>query len=818
MELLFRGEYINDGKIEDYINKLEETLVDDLANNDLSLRETIDALAALGKKLLADDGFLMPELRDTGLTEEEAKEAKQGAAAILDREALYKKVKRELFETPFELAKRNPKDGQLEGWMSLGVLGHVTSSNDAVLPFLSAVEGLLSGNINVVKTARGSSGVAIAMAKELCAICPKLSAYMYIFPISSKQKELLGALFACCDGIAVWGSEGAVAGVRELAAPGTRIIDWGHRISFAYVTKAGNTPDALRAIARDIAANEQQACSAPQVVYYETESRDELAGFAHAMFDALSDISPRYPLHAMSAEERAELTSQTELAKLGEIMGDKLCLDGGDFRVFVEYDSALSSSPLFRTIIVKPMARGNIIGALRPFRSYLQTAGLACAAGELCGLTTRLMRAGVTRVTSPGKMMEGYDGEPHDGVYALSRYVKRVSMENGAMPSGIMEMGELERNEKAPFEPGTPIMHKADFKVEDQGSGEGKLIIKSGGSSGKAVYAPHTYSDAQMTYQTTARAMIAAGLDPKEDVCMNLFYCGDMYGGFISMYEALKLADITQLPMAASMDMDFVLDEIEHNGATALIGMPTYLIKLFREQRERLKKYGKIKKIFYGGEHFDPQQIDEIKRDFGVSHIGSLVYGCNEIGAIGYTCPYCTGSEHHLLSSKYMEILKIDSDEPAAPGETGRIVLTPVDQEHTSVRRYEIGDLGRFVDEPCGCGRLARRFELLGRFGDIFKFATNYLNAARIKRIFTEALNYTGWLQIRLDYDGTSKMTILTENDIPGALDVLTEQYPEIAESVHDKTGEVICRAAARDEFLLSTGGGKVRLVVDNRK
>lgn len=175
---------------------------------------------------------------------------------------------------------------------------------------------------------------------------------------------------------------------------------------------------------------------------------------------------------------------------------------------------------------------------------------------------------------------------------------------------------------------------------------------------------------------------------------------GDLYGGFISIYESLKQADVIQLPMAAEMDMAYVAREITENHVNVLLGMPTYLLRLFREQKEVLAAYGGVEMILYAGEHFDPAQTEYLKKTFHIKRIGSLAYGCNEIGSMGYACPYCEGSQHHVVASKYLEILKLDSDEPVEEGETGRLVWTPVDQENTGIQRYEIGDLGRFVKGP----------------------------------------------------------------------------------------------------------------------
>ncbi|MCL1941765.1 MAG: hypothetical protein FWG09_07465, partial [Synergistaceae bacterium] len=495
--------------------------------------------------------------------------------------------------------------------------------------------------------------------------------------------------------------------------------------------------------------------------------------------------------------------------------GEGAALCGENFRIFVNYEKSLEASPLFRTILVKPMKRNEIIKSLRPYRSYLQSVGLAAGAGEIAELSNLLYMAGATRVVSAGMMMGGYAGEPHDGVYALSRYVRRVSLENGRFPATITDLKEMRPMSASPYPDGTPVTRKADLP-ELRAENEGYLLLKSGGSSGKAVYAPHTYKDSEMTYVTAGRAMLTAGIKPG-DVCMNLFYSGSLYGGFISMYEGLKYIDAIQLPMASSMDFKYVADEIISNGVTVIMGMPTYLLRLFNEQAKALKAYGGLRLVLYGGEHMDPVQIEFIKSEFGVGDVRSMIYGCNELGSIGYVCEYCKGSEHHLFSSKYMEILKLDSDEPVEGAETGRIVLTNLDKENIDINRFEIGDLGRFVTEPCACGRLAPKFELQGRFGDIFKFATNYVNYSKIKSILAEHLNYAGNLQIVLEYKEKDTMKICVDKgtDTEKFLDALSAHSPEISESLGDKTGAVLI--SQQDEFIMSSAGGKVRSVVDLR-
>ena len=820
MEFIIRGKRITGDKA-DCFQGVSESIAVDLAKGTPDVRKTIASLDKLGKYIVSDIEFLLPELMELGFSREESIQIKKESIGVLSADELFKKIKRELGGMPFEINRLSTREEEFEGWMPVGVLGHVTSSNDAMLPFFSSVEGILTGNINVIKTASGAHKVAMKLVEKLCEIDESLCPYFYVFPLSSKDKELLTYMFSLCNTVAVWGSDGAVKGVRELAPSGVNIVEWGNRISFAYFTKAGLTKEALKGLAEDVCVNDQQACSAPQLVYYETESKEELIEFARELTEVLQEVSDTYPLHPISTPEQAELTAQIKMCHLEELMGDSKLFAGEGCRIFVKFDNQLCASPLNRTLIVKGINRADVISVLRPFRSYLQSVGLACAGEEIVELGKLLLAGGVNRITEPGLMMGGYTGEPHDGVYAMTRYLKRISLINSGLPKGSMSLSEMSEMAEAPFEEGTPLLKKDDFPAKREIEDTGYLLLKSGGSSGKAKYAPHTYDDAQVTYEEAGRFIIAAGVDPKKDICMNLFYSGDLYGGFISIYEALKSADIVQLPMTAEMDMKHVADEIIANKVNVLMGMPTYLIRLFSEQEEALKNYGGVELVLYGGEHFDPAQIENLKKKFGIKRIGSLAYGCNEIGSMGYACEHCQGSEHHVVASKYLEILKIDKDEPAEEGEIGRLVWTPVDQENITIKRYEIGDLGRFVKERCKCGRIAPKFELLGRFGDVFKFATNYVNYKTIKSVFSEKMDYTGWLQIILDYDGINSMTICTEDTFKyskeEAVEILRENYPEIEECLRDKTGKVNVIKQKKDDFVLSSGGGKVRSVIDHR-
>jgi len=77
-------------------------------------------------------------------------------------------------------------------------------------------------------------------------------------------------------------------------------------------------------------------------------------------------------------------------------------------------------------------------------------------------------------------------------------------------------------------------------------------------------------------------------------------------------------------------------------------------------------------------------------------------YGSREASAIASECSEHSG--HHISAENYvLECMK--EGESAASGETGVILITNLRNYAMPFIRYEIGDLGRFSDEVCSCGR-----------------------------------------------------------------------------------------------------------------
>ena len=336
------------------------------------------------RKCLVDAQLASPSEIEAGLQE---------VAALLRRENLGQKLRRELGTTDPRLLSRVAYDDDVfEAWTPLGLLVHISPQNSFATGPLSVLEGLLTGNMNVLKTGTKESLFPQLFLEALTKADPgaTLRERIIVARIPSRQTSLLSEIFAASDGIAVWGGEETVENIRKLAPPHVRLVEWGHRISLIYLSATSAPIDeVIERTAEECCVLDQQSCASPQCIYVETQSGKELRDFADRLAVAMQRVSPRFPALAADDREAAEITVVTECHRLETSHGQAKLIEGPkkDWRIFVDERDALVASPLFRSVWVKPLPREKIVSVLRPMRRYLQTAGLACGLNDLAELS-----------------------------------------------------------------------------------------------------------------------------------------------------------------------------------------------------------------------------------------------------------------------------------------------------------------------------------------------------------------------------------------------------------------------------------------------
>ncbi len=403
------------------LDTLEAEINETRATKAIDPESVISALDELGKRLEA--GEFDPLLRQylpagVGLDD---------LLPLLQRETLVKKLKTELGDHPFA-----PQDhGEATALrVPLGTLLHVTAGNMPGLPVYSAIEGLLSGNVNLVKLPHGDKGLSLAALSLLCQQEPALADFIYAFDLPSTDTGTLKRLCGLADGIVTWGGDGAISALRAMAPAGCKLIEWGHRLSFAYVSGYEKETEELSALARHILSTNQRLCSSCQVIFLDSEDRAQGEDFCKKFLPYLERAAAQ--LHKPpELGAQATLSGHTALlcrAVEGKAAGEALFPGKGCSAVF-RPDSELELSPMEGNVFVKLLPQSRLLSTLRRQKGRLQTAGLLCAPEKREALTGLLLRAGVTRVTRAGGLSDSFPGEAHDGEYSLRRYTRVVDIE-----------------------------------------------------------------------------------------------------------------------------------------------------------------------------------------------------------------------------------------------------------------------------------------------------------------------------------------------------------------------------------------------------
>jgi len=159
-------------------------------------------------------------------------------------------------------------------------------------------------------------------------------------------------------------------------------------------------------------------------------------------------------------------------------------------------------------------------------------------------------------------------------------------------------------------------------------------------------------------------------------------------------------ASAEQVSMDIFSEVEAQVHFLETESPDYLLTFPSNLRLLLRAFRRAGKRLPRLRLVRTMTERLDPDLRRECQEVLGVPVLD--VYGATEVGFIAIQCPE---HDHYHVQSELnlVEVLREDGT-PCHPGETGRVVVTPMYAYAMPLLRYEIGDYAE-VGEPCPCGR-----------------------------------------------------------------------------------------------------------------
>ena len=425
MNLVF-GEFLDNAAAKEAVSRLGELVLEARRQPPLLRDTVIRACDRLSRSLRDED--CIPLLTGMGLSPEKAKEELGYARFVTSREYLTSRLIREFGGT--EDGRFTPcgedRPVRLE-WKPLGVLMHIAAGNVDAAPVYSVLEGLLTGNVNILKLPGGDNGLSVLLLKKLIEIEPAIEKYVFVFDFPSADTETLGRIAAVSDAVTVWGGDEAVSTARKLATPDTKLIEWGHKLSFAYVSGDVGI-SALEGAAKNICETEQLLCNSCQGVFLDTDDFEEVCRFAErfaAILEKTAESIPSSLPPAVAAQKTLELYTE----ELEAEPGSKRVYRRGGVSVIAYNDSEVTASYAFRNCWVRPLPKDKLLSELSKYKNLLNTAALLCPKKDRAELEALFEKTGVVRITSGERMSRSYCGAPHDGELPLRRYMKLVSYE-----------------------------------------------------------------------------------------------------------------------------------------------------------------------------------------------------------------------------------------------------------------------------------------------------------------------------------------------------------------------------------------------------
>lgn len=430
--ILYKGEIHETSEQDKLLACLEADINQIRQEQKICTEEVIEALAKMGEKITSGVfDHIIKELAIEGI-----ERYIDMLALMLDKQTLRYKVEAELGQEFFVEKTTNPPLGQTGVGikpMPLGTLFHIAAGNMDGLPVFSVAEGLLTGNVNILKLPQADNGLSIQFFLKLIDIEPKLKDFIYVFDTPSSDYTAMIKMGAISDGIVTWGGDDSIAAVRKFAKPGTKLIEWGHKLGFAYISGYEDMEKELTGLAEHIFITKQLLCNSCQTIFLDTEKMDTVYDFCQIFLPYMEVAAKKYGANTIGAVAEITLRRYSDtinhILKNDNIDSDETTYQGKGCSLIACQDSELELSYMFGNCLVKRLPREQIIPVLRNKKGYLQTAGLICEPQKRKALTELLARAGLVRIMRAGNMSESYCGEAHDGEYPLRRYTRIVNYE-----------------------------------------------------------------------------------------------------------------------------------------------------------------------------------------------------------------------------------------------------------------------------------------------------------------------------------------------------------------------------------------------------
>src|SRR3954469_169325 len=264
----------------------------------------------------------------TGYSEPMVRKGLPGYLATFRAENLWRLLELELGD-PRYLDEFRPR-GRLGGRSRAygpRLTTHVFAGNVPGLPAQSLVCALLAKSACLGKSATEEPLFPALFAASLAEVDPGLGACLAMTGWPGGDEPLETVAFGQAEAVVAYGSEATVESIRRRVPSTTRLVVYGHRLSFGIVGREALAADrlaetALRA-AYDAAKYDQQGCLSPHLFYVERGGATSPREFAAALAAAMAAAEQVMPRGRLTVEEASAIRDWRATAEFrGSVSAD----------------------------------------------------------------------------------------------------------------------------------------------------------------------------------------------------------------------------------------------------------------------------------------------------------------------------------------------------------------------------------------------------------------------------------------------------------------------------------------------------------------
>ncbi len=250
-------------------------------------------------------------------------------------------------------------------------------------------------------------------------------------------------------------------------------------------------------------------------------------------------------------------------------------------------------------------------------------------------------------------------------------------------------------------------------------------IVLSSGTTGRPTSMMYTESDLRRLAYNEEISFISCGLT-REDVVLLTCTIDRCFIAGLAYFSGVRSLGAAAIRNGLS-SVESHLDMIQRLHPTAVVGVPSFLLKLGRfvqSQNMDPRTLG-VKRLVCIGEPIRDRNLAFLKLGENLEEVwGAKIYSTYASSETITSFCECTAQQGgHLHPDLAVVEIVNDKGEVLPVGETGEVVVTPLQIEGMPLLRFRTGDVSFLIEAPCSCGRFSPRLgPLLGRKKQMIKF------------------------------------------------------------------------------------------------